>query len=82
MHSAQAATSFHGYWGELRHFRLSRAQLKSIGLRLLNNHVLWACLIGTVLSLSKIGPKWLNPGGLAASTGAEAWGKELHGTLI
>ena len=43
-------------------FKLTRAQLAGIGLRLLKNHVLWGCLIGLILSLSKIGPRWLNPG--------------------
>ena len=37
-------------------------QRERLALRLLTNHVLWGVGIGVVLSLSKIGPKWLNPG--------------------
>lgn len=51
-----------GLWDDVRNFRLSRAQLKGIGLRMLHNHVLWGCLVGIILNLSKIGPKWLDPG--------------------
>ncbi len=38
-------------------------QGKRLGLRLVLNHVLWGVGIGIILSLSKIGPKWLDPGG-------------------
>ena len=38
------------------------AQGKRLGLRLVMNHVLWGVGIGIVLSLSKIGWKWLDPG--------------------
>lgn len=48
----------------LRRYRISGSQLLGIGLRLVKNHVLWGCLIGIILSLSKIGPKWLDPGAL------------------
>lgn len=37
-------------------------QGKRLGLRLVMNHVLWGVGIGLILSLSKIGPKWLDPG--------------------
>ena len=38
-------------------------QARQLGRRLALNHVLWGVAIGLVLSLSKIGPKWLDPGG-------------------
>ncbi|KAI7841279.1 hypothetical protein COHA_005052 [Chlorella ohadii] len=44
------------------HFRMTKNQGKRLGLRLVMNHVLWGVGIGIILSLSKIGPKWLDPG--------------------
>ncbi|PRW59648.1 PIN isoform B [Chlorella sorokiniana] len=44
------------------HFRMTKSQGKRLGLRLVMNHVLWGVGIGLILSLSKIGPKWLDPG--------------------
>ncbi len=37
-------------------------QGKRLGLRLVLNHVLWGVGIGLVLSLSTLGPRYLNPG--------------------
>ena len=43
-------------------FGMTRQQAWGLARRLLGNHILWGCLVGIVLSLSKIGPKWLSPG--------------------
>lgn len=48
--------------GRMGSWRMSRAQASRLGRRLLSNHVLWGVGIGLVLSLSKLGPKYLNPG--------------------
>ena len=48
--------------GVLGGWRMSRGAAKRLGLRLLHNMVLWGVAIGLILSLSKIGPKWLDPG--------------------
>lgn len=47
-------------------FKMTRKQGQRLALRLLMNHVLWGVAIGIILSLSKIGPKWLDPGTLPA----------------
>ncbi len=68
----QGPMARHDSWTTgVRNFRLTKSQLVGIGMRLLKNHVLWGCLIGVILSLSKIGPKWLNPGAVSL----------LHATL-
>lgn len=45
---------------------LTQQQWRSIGGRLVTNPVLWAIVGGLVLSLSHVGPKYLNPGESAA----------------
>ena len=43
-------------------FWLTRQQLKAVGLQLLKNPILWAILIGLILSVTTLGPKYLSPG--------------------
>lgn len=43
-------------------FRLTRRRLRALARRILGNPVLMAVAAGLILSLSTIGPKWLNPG--------------------
>ena len=40
----------------------SRPQLRSVGRRLLLNPVMWAILVGSILSATTLGPRYLNPG--------------------
>jgi predicted permease len=50
----------------------SRAQLQNVGRRLVGNAILWAILVGLVLSLSGLGPKYLSqsePRGACSSVG-------------
>jgi predicted permease len=47
-----------------RHFtlRLTKAQLRYIGIKLLKNPILWAIVIGFILSITTLGPRYLSPG--------------------
>ena len=41
---------------------LTRNQIKAIGKQLLRNSILWAILIGIIISVTTLGPRYLNPG--------------------
>ncbi|EFN53206.1 hypothetical protein CHLNCDRAFT_137056 [Chlorella variabilis] len=47
-------------------WHMTRKQGQRLGLRLVMNHVLWGVGLGLVLSLSTLGPRYLNPGTLPA----------------
>lgn len=56
--SSSRATKEH-HWYRLD---LTKTQLKYIGIKLVRNPILWAILIGIILSVSSLGPKYLSPG--------------------
>lgn len=49
----------HHHWYRLQ---LSKSQLWYIGIKLVRNPILWSILIGIILSVSSLGPKYLAPG--------------------
>jgi predicted permease len=42
--------------------RLTKAQLKYVSIKLIRNPILWAILIGFILSITTLGPRYLSPG--------------------
>ena len=52
-----ASTSHHFYT-----IKLSKAQMRYIGIKLLKNPILWAIVIGFILSITTLGPRYLSPG--------------------
>lgn len=42
--------------------RLTKAQARYIGIKLLRNPILWAIVIGFILSITTLGPRYLSPG--------------------
>lgn len=43
-------------------FSLSRERVKYIAIKIARNPILWAIFIGIIISVSSLGPKYLNPG--------------------
>lgn len=42
--------------------RLTKAQARYVGIKLLRNPILWAIVIGFILSITTLGPRYLSPG--------------------
>ena len=52
----------HGETYDWFHIQLSRSQASFVAMRMARNPILWSILIGIILSVTTLGPKYLDPG--------------------